>query len=631
MCGICGMLSLEGRGSPDRDLLQTMNNAMVHRGPDSDGMLIDGPVGLAMRRLSIIDLAGGDQPIGNEDGSIQVVQNGEIYNYQELNEELRRAGHTFKTRSDTETIVHLYEEYGLGFAERRRGMFGIAIWDKPKQRLVLARDRYGIKPLYYRVGGGNLSFASELKSLICQPDFPREIDLGALEAYLTLGFVPAPMTIFEAAKKLPIGHLLVAEGGGDPRIEQYARTHPAREDEMRDESPEELAEELRRRLRDSIRAHLIADVPVGVLLSGGTDSGTLTAIATELTDAPVNTFTIGFPVRDFNEADAAKRVAERFGTEHHELTVDPDAVELLPKVVEAFDEPFADNSALPTYLVSQLASDHVKVVLSGEGGDELFGGYYSYLGDLWAPRVGRAATALRSVIERLPSRATSRRLDDRVKRFARGAHLPQPDRHISWSQAFDEDARAELMTRRLENFDPLAAHRDRYEASDGAEAVNRTADLDMGIYMVDDILVKIDRASMAHSLESRVPFLDPAITDFALALPARYKVRALQKKWLFRRAVAPLLPREIIKAPKRGFNTPVSKWLRGDLLPFAREVLSPERVREQGYLDPDAVNAVIETHLSGSEDLSRNIWGLICFSLWHDRYVAGSRQMAQSG
>ncbi len=621
MCGICGMLSLDGRDRPDRDVLTDMNRAIVHRGPDSEGMLIDGPAALAMRRLSIIDLAGGDQPIGNEDGSIQVIQNGEIYNYRELNEELRRAGHRFKTRSDTETIVHLYEEHGLGFAERLRGMFGIAIWDKRNQRLVLARDRYGIKPLYYRVDGGNLSFASEMKSLIRQPDFSREIDLGALEAYLALGFVPAPMTIFEAAKKLPIGHLLIAEGGV-VRLDHYAATRPALAGEERDESPDELAEELRDRLRDSVRAHLVADVPVGVLLSGGTDSGTLTALASEISEAPINTFTIGFKERDFDEASAARRVAERYGTSHHELTVEPDAVELLPKVVDAFGEPFADNSALPTYLVSQLAAEHVKVVLSGEGGDELFGGYFSYLGDLWAPRVGPAATALRSLIERLPSRATSRRLDDRLKRFARGAHLPQPDRHLSWSQAFDSEARAELMTRRRKDFDPLQAHRERYDASAGAAPVNRTADLDMGIYMVDDILVKIDRASMAHSLESRVPLLDPAITDFALALPDSYKVRALKKKWLFRRAVAPLLPREVIQAPKRGFNTPVSKWLRGDLLPFAREVLAPQRVREQGYLDPTAVNAVIDTHVSGREDLSRNIWGLICFSLWYDRFAS---------
>jgi asparagine synthase (glutamine-hydrolysing) len=617
------MLSLDGRDRPDPAVLEAMNSAIVHRGPDSDGMLLDGPAALAMRRLSIIDLAGGDQPIGNEDGSLQVIQNGEIYNYRELAEDLRHSGHRFSTHSDTEVIVHLYEQHGMGFAERLRGMFGIAIWDKPNQRLVLARDRYGIKPLYYRVGGGMLSFASELKSLLRQPDFSRDVDLGALEAYLAMNYVPAPLTIFEAASKLPPGHLLIAEDG-QVRVQQYAAPRPVDASEVRQESTEELEAELRDRLRDSVRAHLVADVPVGVLLSGGIDSGTLTALASEVSDAPINTFTIAFTERGFSEASEAQLVAERFGTNHHELTVEPDAVELLPKVVESFDEPFADDSALPTYLVSQLAAEHVKVVLSGEGGDELFGGYYSYIGDLWAPRIGPAATALRSVIERLPSRASSRRLDDRLKRFARGAHLPQPDRHASWSQVFSPEARDELLLRRQEGFDPLAAQRRRYELTAGAQPLSRTADVDFGVYMVDDILVKIDRASMAHSLESRVPLLDPAITELALALPDRYKVRGLSKKWLFRRAVAPLLPREIVRGRKRGFNPPVAGWLRGELLPFAREVLSPQKVREQGFLDPAAVTAVIDTHVSGREDLSRNIWGLICFSLWHDRYARGA-------
>jgi asparagine synthase (glutamine-hydrolysing) len=626
MCGICGILSLDGSERPDPDVLAAMNGAIEHRGPDSEGSLLDGPLAMAMRRLSIIDLAGGDQPIGNEDGSVQVIQNGEIYNYRELNEELRGRGHTLATRSDTETIVHLYEQYGLGFAERLRGMFAIAIWDRRNRRLVLARDRYGIKPLYYRADGGRLSFASELKALLRQPNFPRDVDLGALEAYLALNYVPAPMTIFEGTRKLPLGHLLIAERG-EVRLQEYAAPRPSPAGELRRESPDELAAELRERLRDSVRAHMVSDVPVGVLLSGGIDSGTLTALASEINEEPVNTFTIAFKERGFSEAAEARLVAERFGTNHHELTVEPDAVELLPKVVETFDEPFADDSALPTYLVSQLAAEHVKVVLSGEGGDELFGGYYSYIGDLWAPRIGPAATALRSVIERLPSRASSRRLEDRLKRFARGAHLPQPDRHAAWSQVFSPEARERLLTRRNDGFDPLQAHRDRYARSTGAEELSRTADLDMGVYMVDDILVKIDRASMAHSLESRVPFLDPEVTGFALALPARHKVRVLSKKWLFRRAVGPLLPREIVRGRKRGFNPPVSRWLRGELLPFAREVLSPQRIRDQGFLDPAAVSAVIDTHVAGRDDLSRNIWGLICFSLWHDRYVAPATVM----
>ena len=624
MCGICGMLSLDGRARPDRDVLEAMNDAIVHRGPDSAGTLVEGPVALAMRRLSIIDLAGGDQPIGNEDGSIQVIQNGEIYNYRELAEELRRAGHVFKTHCDTEVLVHLYEEHGDGFAERLRGMFAIAIWDRPRNRLVLARDRYGIKPLYYRESGGMLSFASELKSLLRQPDFSRQVDLGALEAYLAFNFVPTPLTIFEEASKLPPGHLLVAEEG-KVREHAFAVTRPVPAEEVRREGTAELAEELRERLRDSVRAHMVADVPVGVLLSGGVDSGVLTALASEVADEPVNTFTISFKERDYSEAELAQLVAKRFGTRHHELTVDPNAVELLPKVIDTFDEPFADNSALPTYLISQLAAEHVKVVLSGEGGDELFGGYYAYVADLWAPRVGGLATALRSVIDKLPSGAGSRRLDDRLKRFARGSHLPQPDRHMAWTQVFSPEARDELLSRRQGgDFDPMRGHRERYERSEGAEEFSRAQDIDLGTYLVDDILVKTDRASMAHSLESRVPFLDPAISDFALALPGHQKVRFLAKKRLMRKAVEPLIPREIVQGRKRAFALPVAGWFRGELLPFAREVLSPERIRAQGYLNPDAVTAVIDTHVSGSEDLSRNIWGLICLSLWHDRYIDGA-------
>jgi len=616
------MLSLDGRKRPDRGVLEAMNQAIVHRGPDSAGVMLEGPVALAMRRLSIIDLAGGDQPIGNEDGSVQVIQNGEIYNYRELADELRSQGHVFKTHSDTEVLVHLYEQHGPHFAERLRGMFAVAIWDQPRQRLVLARDRYGIKPLYYRESRGMLSFASELKSLIRQPDFSRQIDLGALEAYLAFNFVPTPLTIFEGASKLPPGHLLIAEQG-KARIEPYAETRPVPAEEVRGEGTAELTAELRERLRDSVRAHMVADVPVGVLLSGGVDSATLTALASEVADEPVNTFTVAFAEQSYSEAELARLVADRFGTKHHELTVDPNAVELLPKVIDTFDEPFADNSALPTYLISELAAEHVKVVLSGEGGDELFGGYYAYVGDLWAPRVGGLATALRSVIARLPSGAGSRRLDERLKRFARGAHLPQPDRHVAWSQVFSPEARAELLTQRQGgDFDPLRGHRERYERSAGAEPFSRAQDIDLGTYLVDDILVKTDRASMAHSLESRVPFLDPKISDFALALPGHRKVRFLAKKRLMRKAVAPLLPREIVHGRKRGFALPIAGWFRGELLPFTREVLSPERMRAQGLLNPDAVSAVIDTHVSGSEDLSRNIWGLICLSLWHDRYAS---------
>jgi asparagine synthase (glutamine-hydrolysing) len=623
MCGICGQASLDGVTGRDPAALRSMNEALVHRGPDSDGMLLDGPVGLAMRRLSIIDLAGGDQPIANEDGSVHVVQNGEIYNYRELMAGLEQRGHTFSTHSDTEVLVHLYEERGPRFVEELRGMFAIALWDAGRRRLVLARDRFGIKPLYYATARGVLSFASELKALMRQPELSGEVDLDAVEAFLAFNSIPAPLTIYREARKLPPGHLLVWEGG-DPRVERYARPGPAPAGEQLRGSEDELAAELRARLRDSVRAHLVADVPVGVMLSGGVDSSALAALASQESSGRVNTFSIGFEERSFNELDLARLVAERYGTEHHELVVRPDAAELMHEIAEFFDEPFADSSALPTYLVSKLASEHVKVALSGEGGDELFGGYFTYVADLIAPVVGRPAAALRPLVERLPSSSRRTSLDYMAKRFARAAALPPLERHHGWKEIFSAEARAELLGARPGGVrDPLDVYRARYAETAGSEPIARLQDVDIGIYLPDDLLTKIDRASMAHSLEARVPFLDTALADFALALPRRMRVRGLQKKRLLRKAVEPLVPREIVRGRKRGFSIPAAAWLRGELEPFAREVLSPETVRRQGFFDPATVTGVLDRHVSGREDLSRQLWGLMSFGLWHERH-AGS-------
>ena len=618
MCGICGLVSLDGATAPDAAALAAMNETLVHRGPDSEGSLIDGPAGLAMRRLSIIDLGGGDQPIANEDGRVQVIQNGEIYNYRELMEELRGRGHTFSTHSDTEVLVHLYEERGPAFVEALRGMFAIAVWDARHSRLVLARDRFGIKPLYYRVGGGQISFASELKALLRQPGFLREIDPVALEAFLAFNSIPSPLTIFTEARKLPAGHTLVAERG-EVEISRYARPAPVPAGEVRAESDEVLADELRERLRDSVRAHLVSDVPVGVLLSGGIDSSALTALAAAESGYRVSTFSIGFEEGSFDELGQARLMAERYDTDHHELILRPDAVDLLPRLVEAFDEPFGDSSALPTYLVSQLASGTVKVVLSGEGGDELFGGYYTYVADRLAPRVGRAAPLLRPLVELLPSSSERVSFDYKAKRFVRGANLPPVERHHAWKEIFSTDAQDQLLSSSRTS-DPLDVYRARYAETEGAEELARLQDLDLGIYLVDDLLVKTDRASMAHSLEARVPFLDPVVAELALALETKKKVRGFSKKRLLRRAAAPLLPREIVRGRKQGFSIPVAAWLRGDLAPFARDVLSAETIERQGYLDPGAVARVLEEHTSGKEDLSRQIWGLLSFTLWFDRY-----------
>jgi asparagine synthase (glutamine-hydrolysing) len=591
-----------------------MSATLVHRGPDSDGSFVDGPVALAARRLAIIDLETGDQPIANEDSTIHVVQNGELYNYRELRAGLERAGHRFRTHGDTEVLVHLYEEHGLEFARRLRGMFAVALWDAPRRRLVLARDRFGIKPLYYRATSGQLEFASELRAL------PRgEIDLDALEAFLAFNSIPAPLTIFRDARKLPPGHLLVWENGAS-RIERFARPAPVAAGELCGRDEAELIEELRARLRDSVRAHLVSDVPVGVLLSGGIDSSALAAFAADESSEPLRTFSIGFEERSFDELGGARLVAERYGTVHRELVLRPDAALLLPALAEAFDEPFADSSALPTYLVSQLAAEDVKVALSGEGGDELFGGYYTYVADLLALRVGVAARLARPFVERLPSSTARASFDYKAKRFVRAAHLPPLERHHAWKEIFSPEARAELTGRR-HGFDPVDLYRTRFAETEDADLLARLQDVDLGLYLVDDLLVKTDRASMAHSLEARLPYLDPVVTNLALALPARHRVRGFRKKVLLRKAVAPLLPREIARGKKRGFSIPAAAWLRGELEPFARETLAPETVRRQGFFRPEAVTRVLDDHVAGREDHSRQLWGLLAFTLWHERHV----------
>jgi asparagine synthase (glutamine-hydrolysing) len=612
MCGICGIASTGGAVDPAR--VEAMSETLVHRGPDSDGNFADRAVALAARRLAIIDLKTGDQPVANEDGRIQVVQNGELYNYRELRAELERDGHRFATQGDTEVLAHLYEEHGLAFVDRLRGMFAVALWDGHEQRLVLARDRYGIKPLYYREHSGELAFASELRAL------PRgEIDLDALEAFLAFNSIPAPLTIFREIRKLPPGHILTWHDGRAELV-RYARPAPVPTGEVRNDDEAELVEELRARLRDSVRAHLVSDVPVGVLLSGGIDSGALTALAAQESAEPVRTFSIGFEERSFDELADARLVAEQYGTHHEELVLRPDAALLLPTLADAFDEPFADSSALPTYLVSELASRHVKVALSGEGGDELFGGYYTYAADQLALRAGGLARLARPLVERLPSSTGKASLDYKAKRFVRAAHLPPLERHHAWKEIFSRDARAALTGRRSD-FDPVDMLRARFAETEGAELLARLQDVDLGIYLVDDLLVKTDRASMAHSLEARVPFLDPMVTNFALALPSRHKVRGLRKKVLLRKAAAPLVPSELLRRRKRGFSIPAAAWLRGELEPFARETLSPETLRRQGFFRPEAVTRLVDDHVAGREDLSRQLWGLLAFTLWHERHV----------
>ena len=456
------------------------------------------------------------------------------------------------------------------------------------------------------------------------PGFSRRINPRAVSAYLAFNSIPTPMTIFEEARKLPAGTTLAWEEGQLTQ-RRFADARPLPADRVRRGPAGPLAAELRETLRDSVRAHLVADVPVGVLLSGGVDSAGLTALAAEETGERVRTFSIGFEEASFDELEKARLVARRYGTDHHELVLRPDAAELLPNLVAAFDEPFGDSSAVPTYLVSELASGEVKVALSGEGGDELFGGYHTYVADLIAPRVGRAAALAAPLVEALPSSDRKVSFDYRAKRFVRAANLPPLERHHAWKEIFSAEQRAAILADGADGWDPVDLYRDRYSETEGAEPLARLQDVDLGIYLVDDLLVKTDRSSMAHSLELRVPFLDQRVADFALSLATPLKVRGFAKKRLLRRAFAPLVPTEILRGRKQGFSIPLAAWLRGPLEPFARDVLSPATLTRQGLFDPAAVSPLLDRHCTGREDLSRQLWGLMAFTLWFDRQAgAGS-------
>ena len=517
MCGICGTYDFARARPADRALLEHMNSALVHRGPDGGGVHLDGSLGLAARRLAIIDLAHGDQPMLTADGAVCVVQNGEILNHLELRAGLEREGVRFRTRCDTEVLLHLYLRDGPEFVSQLRGMFALALWDRRQRRLLLARDRFGIKPLYYSLRDGRISFASELKALLREPSFSREVDPEALHAFLAFNSIPAPLTIFREARKLAPGHLLLCGPEGIKQV-RYARPAPAAQDDLRREPPESLAVELRERLHDSVKAHLLADVPVGVLLSGGVDSAVLTALAASTSPQQVSTFSIGFRERSFDELALARQVARRYGTDHHELVLSPRVAELLPRLAGAFDEPFADSSSMPTYLVSELAAEHVKVVLSGEGGDELFGGYETYAADQLARWVGPAAARLRPAVELLPSSSGRVSLDYRAKRFVRAAALPPLERHHGWKEIFSPTQAARLLRPewQLPSFDPLLSWRERFAETEDAPLLARLQDVDLGIYLADDLLVKTDRMSMAHSLEARVPYLDPVVSELEI-------------------------------------------------------------------------------------------------------------------
>jgi asparagine synthase (glutamine-hydrolysing) len=575
-----------------------------------------------MRRLSIIDLATGHQPIANEDATAWIVFNGEIYNYRDLREELLGRGHRFRTTSDTEVIVHAYEEWGRDAFARLRGMFGLAIWDRVRRTLWLARDRLGIKPLYYTVRDGRLHFGSELKSLLAAGAVSREVDPAALDHYLAFLYTPPDRSIFKGVAKLPPGHLLEWRDG-DARVTRYW-SPPAVEHAPR--SDEDAVEMLHERLRSAVRSHLVSDVPLGAFLSGGLDSSLVVALMAEASAGPVKTFSIGFEEAAYNELDAARVVARHFGTEHHELVVRPDALGIVDRLVDHFDEPFADASAIPTWYVSELARRHVKVVLSGDGGDELFAGYDRYMPhpqvarfDRLAPPGARQAAGLLARV--MPLGARGRRFLGHVAREADARYVD--------AISFFGPAERRALLRPIEGSGtpgPEEAMESRLRGWSHLPPVSRQMRLDLETYLPEDVLTKVDRMSMAHSIESRVPLLDHPLVEFAVRLPLDLKIRDGRRKWLLRQVAARVLPADVLARRKQGFAVPLGAWFRGDLRDACQDLLGSARARQRGLFDAREVDRLLREHLDGRRNHELRLWQLVMLELWQRAYVETTPQ-----
>jgi asparagine synthase (glutamine-hydrolysing) len=634
MCGICGILNLQHRPLAHAERIDAMAARLFHRGPDSGGKFQLPHLALAIRRLSIIDLETGNQPLSNETGDITLVFNGEIYNYRELCEGLRERGHHFKTHSDGEAIIHLYEERGVDCLRELNGMFAIALWDHRARRLLLARDRAGEKPLYYWRDGQTLVFGSEIKSLLEYPGISRAIDFTAVTHYFFYGYFPSPRSVFAEIKKLPAAHYMIVEGG-NLHIDAYWRP----QDYLRspDEPPvtareeRNLVEELAVRLRQAAESRLVSDVPLGVFLSGGVDSSTIVAIMSDLSPGNVNSFSVNFPEKSFNEESYSTLVAKRFDTHHHILNADkPAMLETLARLADHLDEPIADPAVIPTYLISRFAREHIKVALSGEGSDELFGGYPTYLG----ARLADYYLKLPSVVRRqflarlqrfLPVTSSAVPIGLFLRRFLSHAEKTPAERHQIWFGMFNPTELDQLFAPdwagphppSSDIFSPL----DRVlEGARFDETVSEMLYLDFRLYLEDNLLVKVDRASMACSLELRTPFLDHRLIEFAEGLPGRLKVRRFQLKYILKKAVERWLPKEIVYRQKRGFSVPIASWMRNELRPLVDETLSEDKLRRKGIFNPAFVRRLLNEHWSGKADHRKPLWTLFSFQLWHDRW-----------
>ncbi|MDZ7271247.1 MAG: asparagine synthase (glutamine-hydrolyzing) [candidate division KSB1 bacterium] len=628
MCGICGIYYVDGARKVDPHLLRRMAQVIVHRGPDDDGFFLAEGVGLGMRRLSIIDLVTGKQPISNEDGTVWVVYNGEIYNHLSLRRALEAKGHRFRTKADTEVIAHAYEEYGERCPEYFNGMFAFALYDARSRRLLLARDRLGIKPLYYAFDGQRLVFGSELKSLLQVEDMPRELDVRALDTFLTFEYIPAPLSIFRGVAKLPQAHTLLLQDG-QARVREYWHLAFGTGEPVI-KSEEQWGEELVSLLGDAVQMRLMSDVPLGAFLSGGLDSSSVVAMMSRSMDRPVKTFSIGFSEASYNELDYARTVAHAFGTEHHEEIITPDAVSLTETLIAHLDEPLGDFSIFPTYMVSKMTRQYVTVALSGDGGDELLAGYDTYLADrlarsyLHLPRVLRQGV-IEPLARRLPPTEKKKGLINRTTRFVQGMALPEHLQHVRWMIFLSQAQRQALYTPPLQEAlagtNPYEFIEAYFEQARGADPLSQQQYVDIKTYLADDILVKVDRMSMAVSLEARVPFLDYRLVELVGRMPSWLRLRNGQTKYILKRAMRGILPEKILTRGKEGFSIPIKNWLRAELRPMMLDLLSPERLRAQGYFEDRYVESLIKEHLAGKANHSHQLWALMVFQKWYDLYM----------
>lgn len=604
-----------------------MNDCIIHRGPDDDGIYYSEKIALAMRRLSIIDVAQGQQPIFNQDKTKAIVFNGEIYNFQQLRKDLEVDGNKFYTNSDTEIIIHLYEKYGIECVKYLRGMFAFAIWDEKDKSLFIARDRVGKKPLLYSyLPNGDLIFGSEFRALLKHPGITNEIDMEAIDNYLSFLCIPAPQTAFKQIRKLEPAHWLLWKNG-EIKIEKYWSPDFANKLKI---TEEEAEEETLRILREATKLRMISEVPLGAFLSGGVDSSIITALMAEVSETPVKTFSIGFEEQDYSELAFARKVAEHIGAEHNEFIIKANALDILPKLVEHYGEPYADSSAIPTYYVAKETRKHVTVALNGDGGDESFAGYERYAAMNLAEKYQKFPSLLRkSLIELpislIPAPNNFRNRIQRTKRFIKSASLPRSERYFQWMCAFDCEAKQDIYTASFRNelngFKSSDLLKEWFTASKNLGIVDATMTTDIMTYLPNDLLVKVDIASMANSLEARSPLLDQEVVEFAARLPEHIKFRITKPKYLLKKIAAKLVPREVVYRPKMGFGVPISTWLKNSMQPFLRETLLSSKFEKRGLFRPEAVKTLVEEHINGEKDNANKLWTLLMLEMWFQRFI----------